>query len=74
METILAVAFGRVVDLQRGKVDKLTDACVTLFSAIQEEEGASPEFVAFMLSKLWIGWRERERERERSRSDETHLG
>ena len=41
METILAVAFGRVMNLQRGEADQLSDACVAFFSAIQEGEGAS---------------------------------
>ena len=50
METILAVAFGRVVDLQRGEADQLTDAFVTLFSS--EGEWSSFEFLILLLSEL----------------------
>ena len=52
METILAVAFGRVVNLQRGEADQLTDACLALFSSIQEGEGSSLEFLILLLSEL----------------------
>ena len=32
METILATAFGRVVDIQRGEADEITKVCTSLFS------------------------------------------
>ncbi len=35
METILATAFGRVVNLQRGEGDQLTDSASTLFASAQ---------------------------------------
>ena len=35
METILATAFGRVIDIQRGEADKLTKACTSFFSSTQ---------------------------------------
>lgn len=35
METILATAFGRVVNIQRGEADKLADAANVLFAGSQ---------------------------------------
>ncbi len=35
METILATAFGRVVNLQRGEGDQLTDTAIALFASTQ---------------------------------------
>ena len=36
METILATAFGRVVDIQRGESDDLTRAVDSIFRGVQE--------------------------------------
>ena len=36
METILATAFGRVVDIQRGESDDLTRAVDSIFRSLQE--------------------------------------
>ena len=56
METVLATAFGRVIDLQRGEADQLTDACATIFSGLQEGKGLSGEFIILLLSELyWEG-------------------
>ena len=53
METVLATAFGRVIDLQRGEADQLTDACATIFSGLQEGKGLSGEFIILLLSELY---------------------
>ena len=36
METILATAFGRVIDIQRGESDDLTRAVDSIFRGVQE--------------------------------------
>ena len=41
MEVILAVAFGRVVNVQRGEADKLTEAAQTIFAGAQEKSPSS---------------------------------
>ena len=41
METLIATAFGRYVDVQRGEADQLTDAAKMLFRV--NEEGATLE-------------------------------
>ena len=57
METILAVAFGRVIDLQHGEADQLTDACAAIFSTIQEGNSTSGPFIIFLLSELCLRWK-----------------
>ena len=51
METIFATAFGRVIDLQRGHSDQLTEAAATLFSANEEGKKTSLSFLTTILSK-----------------------
>ena len=55
METILATAFGRVIDIQRGEGDQLTNACAAAFSILHEGTKRSPERMFLMLCKLWNG-------------------
>jgi len=57
METILAVAFGRVIDLQHGEADQLTDACAAIFSTIQEGNVLSGPLIIFLLSELCLRWK-----------------
>jgi len=52
METILATAFGRVIDIQRGEGDQLTNACAAAFSILHEGTKRSPEHMFLMLCKL----------------------
>jgi len=57
METILAVAFGRMIDLQHGEADQLTDACAAIFSTIQEGNVLSGPLIIFLLSELCLRWK-----------------
>ena len=52
METILATAFGRVINLQRGEGDKLTVAAGVLFSGAQENQVFTIPFMRTILSEL----------------------
>ena len=51
METILATAFGRKIDIQRGESDKLTEAAATIFSDTHEQKKSSAVFILVILSK-----------------------
>jgi len=53
METIVATAFGRVIDIQRGEGDQLTQACATVFSVFQEGTSVSLESMVLVLCELW---------------------
>ena len=53
METIVATAFGRVIDIQRGEGDQLTQACAAIFSAFQEGTSVSLESMVLVLCELW---------------------
>ena len=52
METILATAFGRKVDVQGGEADELTNAAKSFFSQAEEGQLASRE-VLIMLNSEW---------------------
>ena len=52
METTLAAAFGRVMDIQRGQSDELTKAAAAIFSGIQEGKKASLLYATTLLSML----------------------
>ena len=49
METILAIAFGRVINLQRGEADQLTEAIQKMFAGLQEGQTLSLEILGFVL-------------------------
>lgn len=51
METLLATAFGRVMDLQKGQSDQLTKAAATVFSSDHEGEMFSSRYATMLLSK-----------------------
>ena len=51
MESIVATAFGRFVNLQKGEGDKLTDAAGKMFASIQENQLLSLLHVVFILRK-----------------------
>ena len=53
METILATAFGRVVNIQRGEGDQLTEAAGIVFSGAQEGRGISGSYLTLVLSE-WV--------------------
>ena len=52
METILAAAFGRVMDIQIGQSDELTKAAAALFSGVQEGKTASSFYVTTLKLKF----------------------
>ena len=51
METILAIAFGRVINLQRGEADQLTEAIHKLFTGLQEGQTLSRDTLVFIVGK-----------------------
>jgi len=57
METILAVAFGRVIDLQHGEADQLTDACAAIFSTLQEGSTLSGDLITVLICELCLRWK-----------------
>ena len=53
METILATAFGRVIDIQRGESDELTRAVDSTFRSFQEGGSLDRTALTFLLSELY---------------------
>ena len=56
METILATAFGRVIDIQRGESDELTRAVDSIFRGVQEGGSIDGTAITFLLSELFKEW------------------
>jgi hypothetical protein len=52
METILATAFGRVVDIQRGESDDLTKAVDSIFRGLQEGGSSDGATLISLISKI----------------------
>ena len=52
METILATAFGQVVDIQRGKSDDLTRAVDSIFRGMQEGGSFDLSAIISLISEL----------------------
>ena len=52
METIIATAFGRYVNLQRGEADKITEDAREVLTLIQEEKALSPHAMHACLCRL----------------------
>ena len=52
METILATAFGRVVNIQQGESDKLTKAAHAQFRHLEEGNATSTDTVILVTSKI----------------------
>ena len=50
METLLATAFGRVIDIQRGQSDHLTKSAAEIFSSAQEGKKTSLIYLNTVLS------------------------
>ena len=51
METILATAFGRIVNIQQGESDELTKAAHGRFRQLEEGRSTSRETVMILTSK-----------------------
>ena len=52
METIIATAFGRIIDVQRGESDQLVDAANVFFSGATEGQYLSPSGLVFIVSNF----------------------
>ena len=52
METIFATGFGRVVDIQKGQSDQLTEAAAGIFSVAHEDKITSVLYGIMLLSKI----------------------
>ena len=57
METILATAFGRVIEIQRGESDELTSAVDSIFRGVQEGQSMSATFIMSVLSEMILNTR-----------------
>ena len=57
MESLIATAFGRYVNLQRGEADKITKEAKEVFKSTQEESVISPQVILACLctfhTNLW---------------------
>ena len=51
METILATAFGRKIDIQGGEADELTRVAKTFFTQAEEGQPASRDILIMLNSK-----------------------
>ena len=51
METILATAFGRVINIQKGESDSLAEAAAGLFETTHESSKTSADHVAMITSE-----------------------
>ena len=51
METIIASAFGRVIEIQKGQSDELTEAAEVIFNTSRDKEMTSIPFMVMLLSK-----------------------
>lgn len=54
MEAILATAFGRMIDVQRGQSSQLAEAAAAVFSSSHEDKKTSPRYVAALLSMFYV--------------------
>ena len=50
METILTTAFGRIINLQRGEANQLTQAAAAVFGGVQEDQGLPLDAITVILS------------------------
>ena len=55
METIIATAFGRIINLQKEKSDSLAEAASGIFDSAHEKEKTSLAYVMMILSES-NGW------------------
>ena len=54
METLIATAFGRYVNLQRGEADKLAEDARILVSSGRENQVLSPEATLALICKFYL--------------------
>ena len=54
METLIATAFGRYVNIQRGEADQLTDAANVVFRASGEGSPQAPDILIATLCKYFV--------------------
>ena len=54
METIVAIAFGRFINIQNGEQDELTEAAGKLFTKAQEDQILSLQMFEFILCKCMV--------------------
>ena len=54
LEAIFASAFGRVIDIQKGQSNKLTEAAAAIFDESTEQGNNSPYFFRVILSNLEV--------------------
>ena len=52
METILATAFGRMVNIQQGESDEVTKAAHDQFRQMEEGNAASTDTIVLVTSKI----------------------
>ena len=50
LEVIIAAAFGRSIDIQRGKADELTEAVKSIFILFQEGQKMSLDMILMLYS------------------------
>ena len=54
MELLIATAFGRYVNLQRGEADTITENARKVLTLGQEEAALSPDTMLACLCRLWL--------------------
>ena len=54
MESLIATAFGRYVNLQRGEADTITEDVRRVFTSAQEGAALSPDTMLACLCRLWL--------------------
>ena len=52
METLIATAFGRYVDFQRGEANELTEAAAEIIRALADQSSLSPDALLVPLCKF----------------------
>ena len=54
METLIATAFGRFVNIQRGEADQITQGANVLFRANEEGSPQAPDLlIAILCKQVW---------------------
>ena len=53
METLIATAFGRYVNIQRGEADQITQGANSIFRAAEDGSPNAPDVLMALLCKHW---------------------
>ncbi len=53
LETIIAAAFGRVIEIQKGQSDELTEAAANIFNVAEETKATSVIYFNMLLSEWY---------------------